>query len=156
MGYRGLGVLPGPPSGRSRRYTPHGPVLAYDRKTHLALSLRWASDDARVSFAKLLTIERATSAGEIDDAVRTIVQPTSNLVVADRAGHVIYQTVGAVPRRGFAPPRGPLPGDGRREWLRLIAPAGMPRWALGRDDLVANGNNLPVGPPYPEALARYE
>jgi penicillin G amidase len=155
MRYRFAGI-PLPTFGRKRRYTPHGPVLAYDKPARLALSLRWAEDDARVSFAKLLRLSQATRADTIAADVRTIVQPTSNLVMADREGHVIYQTVGAVPRRGFDPGYGPLPDDGRREWQGLIAPEDMPRWELGPDDVVVNGNNLPVGPPYPEPLVRYE
>jgi penicillin G amidase len=62
---------------------------------------------------------------------------------------------GALPRRGFEPPAGVLPGDGRHEWKGLIAPDQLPRWALGPDDFVVNGNNVPVGSPYPEPFFRY-
>ncbi len=155
MRYRVLNVLPIPPPGRKRRYTPHGPVLSYDRKLGLALSVRWAGDDNAVTLARLLGFERSTSAAELAAAVRTQVTPTHNFVAADRAGHVIYQVAGALPRRGFEPAAGVLPGDDRHEWQGLIAPDDLPRWELGPDDFVVNGNNLPIGPPYPEPFHRY-
>lgn len=155
MRYRVLNVLPIPPPGRKRRYTPHGPVLAYDRKQGVALSVRWAGDDNAVTLARLLGFERSASAAELCAAVRTQVTPTHNFVAADRAGHVTYQVAGALPRRGFEPDPGVLPGDGRHEWQGLIAPDSLPRWELGRDDFVVNGNNLPVGAPYPEPFYRY-
>jgi penicillin amidase len=157
MRFRALGMVPVPTIGRKRRYTPHGPVLVYDRKQGVALSVRWAGDDERVTFARLLQVSHRTNASDIAADLRTLVTPTSNFVIADRHGAVIYQTVGAVPRRGFDAGHGVLPGNGRREWTEgRIAPDDMPRWELGRDDVVVNGNNLPVGPPYPEPLARYE
>lgn len=157
MRFRALGVVPVPTIGRKRRYTPHGPVLVYDRKQRVALSVRWAGDDERVTFARLLQVGQRTNAGDVAADLRTMVTPTSNFVIADRHGAVFYQTVGAVPRRGFDAGHGVLPGNGRREWKEeRIAPDDMPRWELGREDVVVNGNNLPVGPPYPEPLARYE
>jgi penicillin amidase len=155
MRYRVLNVLPIPPPGRKRRYTPHGPVLSYDRKLGIALSVRWAGDDHAVTLARLLGFERSTSAAVLCAAVRTQVTPTHNFIAADRTGHVIYQVAGALPRRGFEPGSGVLPGDGRHEWQGLVSPDSLPRWELGPGDFVVNGNNLPVGPPYPEPFRRY-
>jgi penicillin G amidase len=156
MRYRVLGLLPVPTFGQVRRYTPHGPVVAWDRKHRLALSVRWAGDDEAITLSRLLGMERSEHASEIAAAVRTLVTPTANVVSADRDGHVIYQTVGALPRRGFTPAPGPLPDDERHEWLGLVPPDSMPRWELGPNDFVVNGNNLPVGSPYPEPFPRYE
>jgi penicillin amidase len=155
MQYRVLGLVPIPLLGRARRYTPHGPVIAYDKKTGIALSVCWAGNDAAITLQRLLGLERAASAAELAADVRTLVNPTNNFVVADRDGHVIYQVAGALPRRGFVPPPGVLPSDGRHEWQGLIAPDARPRWELGPRDLVVNGNNLPVGDPYPEPFVRY-
>ena len=156
MRYRVLGILPIAPPGQKRRYGPHGPVVAYDRKHRLALSVRWAGEDAAITLGRSLGIERLGSADDITAAVRAQVTPTNNIVAADRDGDVIYQTVGALPRRGFEPPAGLLPDDGRHEWQGLIAPGDMPRWKLSPTDFVVNGNNLPVGPPYPEPFPRYD
>ena len=156
MRYRVLGVLPIAPPGQKRRYGPHGPVVAYDRKHRLALSVRWAGDDPAITLGRSLGIERLGNADDLAAAVRAQVTPTNNIVAADRDGDVVYQTVGALPRRGFEPPAGLLPDDGRHEWLGLIAPGDMPRWKLGPSDFVVNGNNLPVGPPYSEPFPRYD
>jgi penicillin amidase len=156
MRFRALGLMPIPTLGQTRRYTPHGPVVAWDPKRHLALSVRWAGDDRAITLSQLLAMGRAKRATEIAAAVRTLVTPTANVVAADRDGHVIYQVVGAVPRRGFEPAPGLLPDDGRHEWQGLIPADALPRWELGPDDLVANGNNLPVGRSYPEPFPRFE
>ena len=109
--YRVLGVpLPVGLAGQVRRYTPHGPVIAMDRKRGVALSLRWAGATDEVDLAALLGIERSTSAAQVCAAFRALVTPTLNVVAADRDGHVRYQTVGRVPLRGFRPPLGALPG----------------------------------------------
>jgi len=156
MRYRVLGLIPIPPFGQERRYTPHGPVVAIDKAHGIALSVHWAGNDEAITLGSLLRMVGATSAAELSAAARTLVTPTSNIVAADRDGHVVYQTAGAVPRRGFAPPAGLLPDDGRHEWLGLIPPEAMPRWDLGQDDVVANGNNVPVDAPYPDPFPRFE
>jgi penicillin amidase len=156
MRYRVLGLVPIPLFGRARRYTPHGPVIAYDKKKRIALSVCWAGNDAAITLERLLGLERSASAVELTSAIRTLITPTHNFLAADRDGHVIYQVAGAFPRRGFEPPPGVLPGDGRHEWQGLIAPDALPRWELGPRDLVANGNNLPVRVPYPEPFVRYD
>ena len=155
MRYRVLGLVPIPLFGRARRYTPHGPVIAYDKKKGIALSVCWAGNDAAITLERLLGMERSQSAAELAADARTLVNPTNNFVAADRDGHVIYELAGALPRRGFVPPPGVLPGDGRHEWQGLIAPDARPRWELGPRDLVVNGNNLPVGDSYPEPFVRY-
>ncbi len=155
MRYRVLGVLPIPPPGRTRRYTPHGAVLAWDRKQGVALSVRWAGNDDAVTLSRLLGLERSADAAELSERIATQVTPTHNFVAADRGGRVIYQVAGAIPRRGFDPPPGVLPGDGRHEWRGLVPPDRMPRWELGPGDFVVNGNNLPIGPPYPEPFPRF-
>ena len=156
MRYRVLGILPIPPLGQKRRYTLHGPVVAWDAKHRLALSVRWAGDDGAVTLSRLLQMERATSAADIAAAARTLVTPTANIVAADRDGHVIYQLAGALPDRGFEPAQGLVPDDGRHEWRGLVARGALPRWELGPDDFVVNANNLPVGGTYPVPFPRYE
>src|SRR6185295_11679648 len=156
MRYRALGLFSIAPPGQRRRYTPRGPVLAIDKKKHLALSLRWAGRDESITLAHLIGLERSRSAAEVAERCRTIVTPGLNVVAADRDGQLLYQVVGAVPRRGFEPEPGPLPGDGRHEWLGTIAPERLPAWDVPPDSVVVNANNLPVGPPYPEALPRFE
>ena len=140
----------------TRRYTPHGPVIALDRRRHIALSVRWAVVDSAVTLDRMLGVERSASAPEIAARFRSLVLPCLNVVAADTSGRVIYQTAGAVPDRGFVPEPGPLPDDGRHEWHGLIAAEAMRAWQAPRDGFVVNSNNLPVGPPYPEPWPRFD
>ncbi|MFI5371899.1 MAG: penicillin acylase family protein, partial [Candidatus Eisenbacteria bacterium] len=156
MRYRALGVLDLPPFGQVRRYTPHGPVIRWDTKRGIALSVCWAGRDEDVTLSRLLGLEHSRDALEVTARWRTLVRPTFNIVAADVDGHVRYQTVGAEPRRGFAPIRGILPGDGRHEWLGTIAPDSMPAWDVPASGFVVNGNNLPVGGAYPEPWPRFD
>jgi penicillin amidase len=145
-----------PPFGQKRRYTPHGPVVSVDKKRHIAYAVRWAGDDSRMTLERLVGIERSTSAAEIAERVRTVQTPGMNIVCADAAGHVRYQVIGALPRRGFVPGPGPLPSDGHHEWMGLIAPDSLPAWDVPPDSVVVNANNLPAGPEYFEPLPRFD
>ncbi|HEY2956315.1 MAG TPA: penicillin acylase family protein [Candidatus Eisenbacteria bacterium] len=154
--FRWLGV-PLPALGQVRRYTPHGPVVAFDRKRRVALSVRWsAMEDGRITLGGLVGLERSRSAAEIARRFRTLVTPGINAVAADRDGDVVYQTAGLVPRRAAEPPPGPLPGDGAHEWLGFIPADSMPAWHAPRGGFVVNCNNRPVGPAYPEAWPRQD
>ncbi len=145
--YKVLGVgLPIPTFVQARRYTPHGPVVVFDRKKRVALAIRWsAMEDERISLVKLVGLERSRTAAEIAARVRTLVTPCFNIAAADRVGHAVYQTGGLVPVREFPFERGSLPGDGRHEWSGFVSPEAMPAWTLGPRDFAVNGNNRPGG-----------
>jgi penicillin G amidase len=153
--FRVLGI-PLPALGQVRRYSPHGPVVAFDRARHLALSVRWTALESTGVVSRLLGLERSSSADEVCARYRTLVTPGLNVVAADRDGAVRYQAVGLVPRRVFAPHLGPLPDDGRHEWSGFVPADHLPAWSPPRDGFVVNANNRPVGPPYPEALPRFD
>ncbi len=143
--YRLLG-LPVPLAwlGQVRRYTPHGPVLALERGRRVALSARWAGATAELDLARLLGAERAGSAAELCARFRALTTPALNFVAADRDGHVIYQAVGRVPRRGFRHTRGVLPGNGRWEWRGFVPAEAMPTWEVPAAGFVVNANNAPA------------
>jgi penicillin amidase len=145
-----------PIPGQVRRYTPHGPVLVFDRKRHVALSVRWAVDDEHMTLAGLTGLERSTSAAEVAKRYRSLSTPGINVVAADRAGQVIYETVGTVPERHADPGRGPLPGDGRHEWGAMIPPERMPAWNVPADGFVVNANNRPMRPGPGTAWPRFD
>jgi penicillin amidase len=156
LSFRVVGI-PLPAIGQVRRYTPHGPVVAFDRKRRVALAVRWsAMEDERITLRRMLGLERSRSAAEIAARFRTLVTPGINAVAADRAGDVIYQAAGLVPRRRGVPPPGPLPGDGAHEWLGFIPPDSMPAWHVPPRGFVVNCNNRPVGPACPDPWPRYD
>ena len=155
MRYHFLGI-PLPTFGQKRRYSPHGPIIDFDRKRRIALSMRWTALEGAPTLRDLIGLERSADAREVARRVRTLVTPTLNVMAADVEGRVRYQTVGAVPHRGFDPGLGVLAGDGRHEWQGLIPPDSMPAWDVPSGGFAANGNNLPIGAPYPEAFPRYD
>lgn len=144
LAYRVLGI-PLPLVGRVRRYTPHGPVLVWDTKRHVAVSARWSAlEDGRITLARMLGLERSCSADEVAARFRTLVTPTFNVVAADVDGTTLYQANGLVPRRGCDPPPGVQPGDGHHEWTGFIPADSMPSWHVPADGFVVNGNNRPA------------
>jgi penicillin amidase len=156
LGFKVAGVSL-PALGQVRRYTPHGPVVAFDRKQRVALAVRWsAMEDERITLRRLLGLERSRSAAEVAARFRSLVTPGINVVAADHAGDVIYQSAGLVPRRSGAYAPGPLPGDGAHEWLGFIPPDSMPAWHVPPRGFVVNCNNRPVGPAAPDAWPRFD
>ena len=153
--FRWLG-LPLPALGQVRRYTPHGPVLVYDRKHRVALSVRWAGLLDSLAVGPLLGIERAASALDVRAHFRALVTPCLNLVAADRAGRVIYQASGSLPHRGADPGPGPLPSDGAHEWRGFLAHDALPAWQAPPGGFIVNCNNRPVGAVFSEPLPRYD
>lgn len=145
-----------PVFGQKRRYTPHGPVVALDKKRRIAFAARWAAFDEPMTLHDLLGLERSVDAAEVARRAASLVTPSLNIVAVDRGGHVRYQTVGAVPHRAFEAGRGAFPSDPRHEWQGFIPRDSMPAWDASPRDFVANGNNLPIGRPYPEAFPRYD
>jgi penicillin amidase len=155
LSFRLLG-LSVPIPGQVRRYTPHGPVLVWDPKHRIALAARWsAMEDERITLAKLLGVERSTTAAEIAMRYRSLVTPGINLVAADVSGDALYQACGLVPHRPSDPGPGVLPDDGRHEWPGFIAADSMPAWHLPPNGYAVNGNNLPQQRT-PDAWPRYD
>ncbi len=153
--FRWLGISL-PAFGQVRRYTPHGPVLLYDRRHRVALSARWAGVLDSLTIGPLLGVERAASAPEVRDHFRALATPCLNVVAADRAGRLVYQASGSVPRRDAEPGPGPLPGDGAHEWRGFIAHDRLPGWQAPPGGFIVNSNNRPVGGAYSEPLPGYD
>ncbi len=137
-------ALPVPAFVRERRWTPHGPVVGWDRRSGIALSARWsAMEDARITVRDMVGLERSRSAHEIARRFRSLVTPAFNCVAADDEGHVAYQAAGLMPLRPFPFAYGPLPSDGRHEWAGFLPADSMPAWRVPRNGWVVNGNNRP-------------
>ena len=109
-------------------------MISYDRKRRIAVAVRWTALEQPITLASLIGLERSHDVDEIGRRVRTLVTPALNVMAADVDGHARYQTAGALPRRGFDPGFGVLPGDGRHESARGHRPrldAGLGRAARG-------------------------
>ncbi|TMA23175.1 MAG: penicillin acylase family protein, partial [Deltaproteobacteria bacterium] len=156
--YRVLGLsLPLPAFVQARRYTPHGPVLVWDPKRHLALSARWtALEDDRITLGRLIGLERSRSAAEVCERMGTLVTPCFNVVAADVDGDARFRSVGLLPVRANVPGPGPIPSNGRFEWSGFVPADQMPQWRVPPTGFAVNGNNRPVGTSYPYALPRFD
>jgi penicillin amidase len=154
LSYKVVGV-PFPIFGQERHYTPHGPVLAIDKRHHIALAARWTGALESVSLLGALGIERERDAAGICDRFRALQTPCLNVIACDRDGDVRYQAVGLLPWRRSDPGPGPIPGDAAHDWRAFVPPEQMPAWQPPRAGFVANSNNRPIGPVYPVALPRY-
>jgi penicillin amidase len=156
--FRVLGLeVPVPAFAQQRRYTPHGPVVSFDPKHHMAISLRWSAfEDSRVTLTRLIGIERSHDAAEVSERAGTLVTPTLNFAIADVDGDVRYRACGLIPRRPFAFTRGLLPSDGRHEWAGYVPADSMPMWRVPADRYVVNANNRPAGSNLHEGADRFD
>jgi penicillin amidase len=136
-------------------YSRNGPlvdeVLPPPARGTGPVSLRWLGDSAAGWLPALLAMDRARSAEEFREALRTWEVPTFCVVYADRDGHVGYQATGRVPvrarwERGYR--RGWEPAD---QWQGVIPFEGMPHLADPPRGWVATANNrvAPDDFPYP-------
>src|SRR5262249_19569052 len=158
LGFRVLGMtVPIPPFVQARHYTPHGPVLVWDPRHHLALSARWtALEDDRITLRRMIGVERSHSAAELCERFATLVTPCFNLVAADVDGDARFRSVGLLPIRAHEPGPGPVPSDGRFEWTGFIPAEQMPQWRVPPAGYAVNANNRPVGRSYPWPLPRFD
>lgn len=157
MTYRVLGVpIPVPAFMQARRATENGPVLVWEPKRRLALTLRWSAfEDERISMRRLVGLETSRDADELAARFRTLVTPTINLAAADTNGTVLYQACGLVPKRWGAEGMGVTPGAATMPWTYIPADS-MPATRAARDGFVVNANNRPIDERYPYALWGYD
>ena len=135
--------------------THHGPVVLGDPARGHAVTLRYtATAETNRTFDALVPMLRATTASELEAAMRPWVDPGNNFVFADVHGAIGYRTRGVVPVRAEANAWLPVPGwDGAHEWTGAIPFEEMP--ALRDPDVgwIATANSRIVGASYPHYLA---
>jgi penicillin amidase len=79
--------------------------------------------------------------------------PAQNLVYADAAGTIGYQTPGQIPIRSGYSGRYPVPGwDSRYDWTGFIEFDALPNVVNPEDGLVITANNAAIGEQYPYLL----
>jgi penicillin amidase len=103
--------------------TRHGPVVHGDPLRGTAIALKYtATCRPGRGFEPLLPMLAARTAAGFAATQRDWVDPVNNLVVADTAGQIAYQTRGELPvRSSLAHRRLPVPGwDGRCEWTGTV------------------------------------
>ncbi|MDP3062291.1 MAG: penicillin acylase family protein, partial [Chloroflexota bacterium] len=109
--------------------THHGPVIAGEPSQGYGIAFRYTATSEPCTFAEALLPQlRATSADELEEAMRPWVDPCNNFVFADTSGNIGYRTRGKVPVRSMANAWLPVPGwTGEHEWQGYIPFEEMPR-----------------------------
>ena len=135
------------------KFTRHGPVLHEDRAHHRVYALRaaWLEEGAAPYLASL-RMDQAARWSEFEEACRSFLTPSENLVWADVDGEIGWQAVGLAPLRGKWDGLVPVPGDGRYEWQGFIPDRALPYSYVPKRGWIATANqdNLPQG--YPHAV----
>ena len=111
------------------RSTHHGPIvnasLGADDAEPLALC--WSVLDLPAMSGAQVRVHEVTSGEELEELLGQHTAPVSNLIWADRHGHIGYRTVGRVPIRRGGCPDLPKPGwTGEYEWEGLVPYEEMP------------------------------
>ena len=130
--------------------THHGPVALGDPRTGSAVAFRYsATAEPNRTFEALLPMLRATSADDLERAMRLWVDPVNNFVFADVRGTIGYRTRGQVPVRAAANAWLPVPGwDGAHEWQGVIPFEEMPAQRDPQTGWIATANSRIAGPEY--------
>jgi penicillin G amidase len=152
------------------RETDHGPLLSDVSKTlstvganadapvgpdpgnGFAVALRWTALDPAPTADAVLALNQATNWEEFRAAAADFAVPAQNMVYADLAGHIGYQTPGQIPIRragndGSVPVAGWLP---KNDWRARAVPFdALPSVLDPREGFVVTANQAVAGPDYP-------
>ena len=143
------------PVTRTVRFSRNGPIvneiLPPPTRDTGPVSLKWMGHEPCDEITSMIAMNRAASASEFREALRTWVVPTWSFGFADVDGHIGYQAVGRVPiKENWG--RGYRPGwDPSHQWDAQIPYDGMPALADPPQGWVRSANNrtAPDDFPYP-------
>jgi penicillin amidase len=132
-----------------RRVSDHGPIVNPLLPPPLAsgrpVALRWVGAEPSDEIGTLLSVNRAGSAAELRESLRTWACPTFNFLCADADGRIAYQTVGRLPIRR-TPHRGLRDlADPQQHWAGYFAYEQLPHAVDPKHGRLGTANN-PVLP----------
>jgi penicillin amidase len=148
------------------RSTRHGPLLS-DVDSQVAevgsvygqpgkppaVSLNWTALTPGRTMDALLDIDAARNFANFRTAAKLASAPSQNLVYADTAGHIGYQLMGTVPRRGLGDGLTPAPGwDRRYDWLGTVPFEQLPYAYDPPSGYLVAANQEIIGGQYPDHL----
>jgi len=134
--------------------TDHGPIVFGDPASGAAVALRSiALAEPSAGLSVVAPMLRATSVAELDDVMRSWVDPVNNFVSADVHGDMGYRTIGRIPVRSLANAWGPVPGwDGEHEWDGVVAYDDLPALRNPDTGLIVTANQRIADDDYPHYL----
>lgn len=108
------------------RISKHGPIVADDGRTVLALA--WTGHYGPSPLAAFLRMNRADSVADVASAWSESIAPALHIVAADQDGRLLHQIAGRVPIRGRGAGRLPSPGENSRwDWQGFLPFSANPR-----------------------------
>ncbi|CAM5410806.1 penicillin amidase [Streptomyces spiroverticillatus] len=130
------GKVPGVP--------PRGPGEDY------AVAMQWTALDPAPTLDALFALNRAGNWDEFRAAAKVFASPVQNMIYADTAGNIGYQTPGRIPVRKAGDGRRPVPGwTGAYDWTGYLPFEKLPTRFNPPEGYIVTANNAVVGPKYP-------
>ncbi len=141
------------------RSTRHGPLLSDVSKGYrrlgrkYAVALQWTALTPGRTVDALFALDRATGWEDMRAAAALFEVPAQNIVYADTAGHIGYQSPGRIPVRSAGNGQWPAQGwTGQQEWRGYVPFAQLPSSYDPVEGYVVTANNPVVPQGYPVFL----
>ncbi len=141
------------------RSTRHGPLLSDVSKGYrrlgrkYAVALQWTALTPGRTMDALFALDRATGWQDMRAAAALFEVPAQNIVYADTAGHIGYQSPGKIPVRSSGDGRWPAQGwTGQQEWRGYVPFEQLPSSYDPVEGYVVTANNPVVPQGYPVFL----
>lgn len=149
------------------RTTRHGPIISgrfeplddfdgagIELPEPYAVALRWTALDPSPSIVAFIDgLDQASNWDEFRDAASLFDVPSQNLLYADTAGNIGYQSPGLIPIRAAGDGRYPAPGwTGTHEWTGWIPFDELPSVLNPDSGYIVTANNAVIDDAYPYLL----
>lgn len=152
------------------RSTQHGPIISDvddelsdvgsqavvgNQTGGYAVALRWTALTPQPTIKAVFALDTAQNWDEFRAAAKLFTVPSQNLVYADTAGNIGYQSPGIIPIRGKGDGRMPVPGwDSAYEWKGSIPFDALPSVYNPKSGVIVTANQLVIGDQYPLNLGK--
>jgi penicillin amidase len=141
-----------PPRPVRLEFSHHGPIVGTDSARGRGFALRFVgSEPGTAGYLAQLSLNRARSWAEFQEAASRWKLPTENLVYADTAGNIGWIAAGLMPVRRWSGLL-PVPGDGSHEWEGFVQPEQLPMVLNPSSGFLATANHNILPPGYPLPL----
>lgn len=148
-----IAVANGEPVQWQSRSTEHGPLISdasedYAKaggKQAYAVALRWTALTPGRTADAVFMLDRAADWSSFREAARAFEVPSQNLIYADVAGNIGYQSPGRIPIRSGYDGRWPVPGwDSKYQWIGYIPFDALPSVLNPREGFIVTANNAVI------------
>ncbi|MFI0982053.1 penicillin acylase family protein [Streptomyces sp. NPDC021093] len=118
-----------------------------------AVAMQWTALDPAPTMDALFALDRAKNWDDFRAAAKVFASPVQNMIYADTAGNIGYQTPGRIPVRKKGDSRHPVPGwTGAYDWTGYLPFDKLPTSFNPPEGYIVTANNAVVGPEYPHLI----